>query len=84
LQTIILYIMPVVCGMLISTALSLLRQASLVLISEGVAPLISLAIVTAIFLTLLFLHKKYRVKDVILLLISGVGTLTVLGITSIL
>ena len=66
--------------MLISTALSLLRQASSVLISEGAAPVLSITIVTAVFLIMLFLQKKYGVKDVLLLLIGGVGTLTVLGI----
>jgi len=80
MQTIIRYIIPVVCGMLISTALSLLRQASSVLISEGAAPVLSITIVTAVFLIMLFLQKKYGVKDVLLLLIGGVGTLTVLGI----
>jgi len=79
LHMVISYIMPVVCGMLISTALSLLRQASSVLINEGFNPFASVGSVLAIFLFMLLLHKKYRVKDLILLLIGGAGTLVTLS-----
>ena len=80
LRMVIRYIMPVICGMLITTALSLLRQASYVLIGEGSNPFSSAGIVIAIFLFLLFLHKKYRINDIILLFISGGGTLVIMGI----
>ena len=79
IQTIIRYIIPIVCGMLISTALSLASQASLTLAVEGIHPVVSLGIVVSIFLLLTYINKKYRIRDVILLLLCGFGTLAALG-----
>lgn len=78
LQMAIKYIMPVVCGMLISTALSLLRQASSVLISVQINPFLSVGIVVSIFILMLFLNKKFRMNDFALLLIGAAGTTTTL------
>jgi len=78
-QLIFKYIIPVICGMLISTAISLMSQASLVLAREGVLPILSLGIVISIFSSMRFLNIKYRVKDVALLLIGGIGTLASLS-----
>ena len=80
LTMIIQYIIPVVCGMLISTALSLLIQASAVLIGIGANVFLSIGIVLAIFFAIMFLHLKLRLNDLLLLLLSCAGTVTVLGI----
>ena len=77
---IIKYIIPVICGMLVSTALSLLRQASSVLTDQHINPFLSIGIVLAIFLVMLFLHRRFRANDVTLLLLGGIGALTALGI----
>jgi len=80
LQMIIQYIMPVVCGMLISTAISLYNQASSVFIRTGTSPYISLGTVLLVFITILVLRTKYRINDIILLLSGGAGTLATLSI----
>ena len=80
MRMIIQYIMPVVCGLLITTAFSLLIQASLVLIGIGANAFLSIGIVFAMFLGMVFVNLKYRVNDLILLLLSGVGTVIVLGL----
>ena len=80
LQMIIKYIMPVVCGMLISTVISLLRQASNVLIDLNVNPLISMGVIICIVILMLLVHKKYRVSDITLLLTAAVGTIIILGV----
>jgi len=82
LQTIIKYIMPVVCGMLISTALSLINQASNVLMEVGANPFVSIAIVIAIFVAMRVLYKTFGCKDLSLVLIGGFGTLLVLSIVA--
>ena len=81
LRMIIRYIMPVVCGMLMTTALSLLRQAMSVftIIDQNVNPFLCTGIVLAITLLMFFLHKKFRVNDIALLLTGGVGTLGVMS-----
>ena len=80
LQMIIKYIMPVVCGMLISTAISLLRQASNVLIGVSLNPFLSMAVITGIVVIMLFVYKKCKVKDVALLLTAATGTIITLGV----
>ena len=80
LQMVLRYIMPVVCGMLVSTALSLLRQASSVLVSVSVNPFLSVGIVLGISAFMLFLHRKYKLGDIALLLLGAVGAITALGI----
>ena len=80
LKMVIKYIIPVVCGMLISTAISLLRQASIVLVGERLNAFLSVGIVLLISLLMIFLHKKFRVSDIALLLIAGAGAVSVLGV----
>jgi chromate transporter len=80
LHILIKYIMPVVCGILVSTALSLLRQASSVLINASLDPLLSISIVLSISVFMLFLHYKYNLNDLVLLLLGAVGTITGLGV----
>ena len=79
LRMIVQYIMPVVCGTLISIALSLLTQASSVLTGIGANVFLSIGIVLAILFAMVFLHHRYRLNDLWLLLLGGAGTLAVLG-----
>ena len=80
MQIILQNFMPVVCGMLASTALSLLIQASSVLLGEGFNEYISVGVVIAITFLMLLLHYRFRVNNLILLICGGLGTLTVLGV----
>jgi chromate transporter len=80
LQLIIVYILPLVCGMLVSTALTLLRQSAAVLAREGVHPALSVGMVLALFFLMQLLRRKYKIQDVKLLLLSGAGTLLALGV----
>jgi len=75
LHMIIRYIMPLICGMLISIALTLLNQSSGVLIREGVNPWLSVGFVISLFFLMLLLRKKYQMNDIKLLLLGGLGTL---------
>jgi len=80
LRLIIQYIMPVVCGMLVSTAISLLIQASSVLVGIGINVFICFIIVLTVFFIVLILHKRFRLNDLLLLLLSGGATVAVLSI----
>lgn len=80
LYLVIKYMMAIVCGVLISTALTLLNQASSVLIREGVNAWLSIGIVLLIFLLMLLLSKKYKISNMKLLFTGGFGTLFVLGL----
>ena len=80
LRMIIRYIIPVVCGMLASTAFSMLRQSSLVLIREGIHPFFSIAICIVIVVGLLLTSKKYRVNDITLLLFCSLGAVSILSV----
>ena len=80
LKMVIKYIIPVVCGMLISTALSLLRQASSVIIGVGVNVFLSVGIVFAIAAVMALISKKFRINDLILIISGGVLTIVALGV----
>jgi len=82
LRMIIRYIMPVVCGMLLSIALSLLVQASSVLVGVGAPVLLALAAVLALFGALLFLHRTFHLNDLVLVLLSGIVAVAVLSIVA--
>ncbi|MCL2708856.1 MAG: chromate transporter [Defluviitaleaceae bacterium] len=83
LKKIIVYIMPVVCGMLGSTALSLIFQAASVMTREGFWPAVSLAVVAAAFVSMLILRRVWRLGDPILLLSGGFGTFALLFLWSV-
>ena len=80
LLMIIKYIIPLVCGMLISISFTLLHQASLVLIHEGVRPWLSILILVTLFSLMLLLRKKIKINDIILLVVCSFGTLITLSI----
>lgn len=73
------YILPVVCGMLISTSLSMMVEAmkvtSVVGLSGGVALPIMLLSIVGVYI----IHKKYHVNDVILLI--GCAIISFIGLS---
>ena len=82
LKMIILYVIPLVCGVLISVSLTLLLRASEVISSVGLHPLAGLVIVIAMFIMMLLANRKFKINDMALFLIGGLTTLvglTVLG-----
>jgi len=74
------YMIPLVCGMLISIALTLLSQASLILIQEGVASWMSVGVVVGLFILILLLRQIIQMNDLLLLLVCSFGTLMTLSI----
>ena len=80
LKMIVRYIMPVVCGILVSVALSLLTQASNVIVNVGVSMILAFAAVLALFGIMLFLRKKCNINDIILLLGGGGVSLLILSL----
>ncbi len=70
------YMLPVICGMLISTMFSILVEAlGIIKNTLSVAPAFGLVAIALLFALMLFLHKKYQVNDIILLTIGGGSTL---------
>lgn len=73
-----LYILPVVCGMLITTSISMLYEAMKVTKSAGLGSISSLGIIAALYGSLYILHKKYHIHDVILIIAGALVTLGIL------
>ena len=80
LRMITKYMMAIVCGVLISTSLTLINQAASVITREGVSAWISISVVLAIFLVMTLLSKVCKVSNIKLLFIGGLGTLIAMGI----
>ena len=80
LTMVVKYMIPVICGVLMNVALTLLNQTSSVIMGQGVNSWAAVGIVLGIFLTILFLRAKYRVGDLKLLLGGGIGTLAVFSL----
>lgn len=76
-QTLKTWILPIVSGLLLTTILSMLHENfNIILEHQGSMPL-AIIICGAIFALLMLLHKRYHLHDVILILISGAGSLLV-------
>ena len=80
LKMIVRYMIPLICGVLMNVALTLLNQTSSVIMGQGVNSWIAVGIVIGIFLVMLFLRTKYKVNDIKLLLSGGFGTFIVFGL----
>jgi len=76
------YVMPVVCGILVSVGISLLRQSTAVVSGVGLNPFVAFGAIAALGLFMRFLQAKLRLKDVPLLVFGGAGTLAVLAVVS--
>lgn len=72
------YILPVICGMLISTSAAMLFESMKITGGKGISGFISLPAILLSIYGLNFLHRKYGLHDVILLILSAVLSLGVL------
>lgn len=69
-------ILPVICGMLLSTSCSMLYEAMKITTSIAVPPLLSLVVMLSGVAILRVLHKRLRLHDLVLL--AGVAVLSLL------
>lgn len=68
------YILPIICGMLLSTSGSLLRESLKITGEKGIGKLLSLAAMLIAVVILYVLHKKYKTPDIVFL--SGCAVLS--------
>jgi chromate transporter len=78
LKMTIKYMMPIVCGLLITIFLSLFYQAVTVFSREGISPLIGACLVLVFLAAMYVLRMRFRLKDVPLLLAGGCSSLLLL------
>lgn len=72
------FILPVVCGMLLSTSLSMMIEGMKVTAGVGIAGFTSLPLMILAIATLYFMHKRYHLSDLVLLCGSAVVSLSML------
>lgn len=72
------FILPVVCGMLLSTSLSMMIEGMKVTSGLGIAGFTSLPIMILAIVALYVAHKKYHLSDLVLLCGSAVISLSML------
>jgi chromate transporter len=72
------YILPVICGMLLSTSGAMLFESMKITGGEGIPGFVSLPAIFALIYGIYFLHKKFHLHDVLLLLISAAVSLGIL------
>ncbi len=72
------FILPVVCGMLISTSLSMMIEGIKVTAGLGISGFAALPIMVLAIATLYFVHKRYHLSDLVLLCGSAVISLSML------
>lgn len=65
------WMLPIICGLLISTMLSMLTENISICSDAGVSPLIVLLIMCSIYGIAWFLHTKFRLHDILLILFCG-------------
>ncbi len=72
------YILPVICGMLLSTSLSMLGEAAETASGVGISALVSLPVMLLAVALMYLLSKKLRVPDIVLLLSSAAASFALL------
>lgn len=72
------YILPVICGMLLSTSGAMLFESMKITGAKEIPGLISLPAIFILIYGIQYLHKKFHLHDVLLLLISAVVSLGIL------
>lgn len=65
------YILPVICGMLLSTSLSMIYEAMKITGTVEISAFLTLPVMILWIAFLWFLHKKFKIHDLILLLGSA-------------
>ncbi len=76
-QTLKTWILPIISGLLLTTILSMLHENFNIVVEQQGTILVAVFICVAIFALLRFLHKRYHLHDIILIFISGIGSLVV-------
>ncbi len=74
-QTLKAWILPIISGLLLTTILSMLYENFNIVLEHQGTMLVAIIICGVIFTVLMLLHKRYHLHDIILILISGVGSL---------
>lgn len=70
------YILPVICGMLLSTACAMLFESAKIMLSKGFGGGAALAVIAAAIISLFLITKKRHVSDILLLVsLSAVSIL---------
>lgn len=76
-QTLKKWILPIVSGLLLTTILSMLQENFNIVTEQQGTVFTAIIVSVALYALLMLLHKRYHLHDVILILISGVGSLVV-------
>lgn len=66
-----IYILPVICGMLISTSAAMLYESMKITGEKGIHGIISLPSICIVIFGLFLLHRHYKLHDIALLFISA-------------
>ena len=69
------YILPVICGMLVSTSLSMLYESMKITAGKNISGLIALPAIALLIVLMNWLHKKFHLHDVIMLIGAAVLSL---------
>lgn len=72
------WILPVVCGLLISTMISMIYSSLGVVKEAGTGNLLALAVFAACFLVIIAIQKLFKLHDVLVIVISAVFSLGVI------
>ncbi len=72
------YILPVICGMLLSTSCAMIFESMKITGEKGISGLLSLPAILLSVYGVHFLHKKFHLHDVLLLLLTAALSLGVL------
>lgn len=72
------YILPVICGMLLSTSFAMLFESMKITGEKGIPGIVSLPIILLAIVGIHLLHKKFHLHDVILLLLAAASSLVIL------
>ena len=80
LRMVVDYMLAIVCGTLISTALTMFFQSITVIIRNGIDHWISIIIMITLCIFMTFLRIKFHINDVLLILFGGLITILGLGV----
>lgn len=76
------YILPVICGLLISVSATMLGVAADVGVGAGIDPFVLILVLIAAIASMTLLHLRNLVSDLLMLLVAGGVSLAVLWLTS--
>ncbi len=76
-QTLKTWILPIISGLLLTTILTMLYENFKIILEQQGTMLVAIVLNGVIYTILMFLHKRYHLHDIMLILISGIGSLAV-------